>query len=81
MERMTMEDPRVAEISEEWVAFIDKTFEDFPDNATALSLGQFYLYLLMEYQPPIDELLQVLEVVINQYAKVIGGGDYKAKMN
>lgn len=80
MERMTMDDPRVEEISEEWSKFIEDHFQDFPDTATALSLGQFYLYLLMEYQPPIDELLQVLEMVINQYAKVTVG-DYKAKMN
>lgn len=80
MNFMDMDDPRVSEISKEWLDYVENTFEDRPQNATALSLGQFFLYLLLEYKPPLEELLNTLEVVINVYAKH-QEGDYREKMN
>lgn len=82
MNLMNMDDPRIVEISEDWSDFLDKYEEDFPEEATSLSLGQVFLYLLMVYKPPIDELLPVLEFVVNIYAKQQGEDtSYKERMN
>lgn len=81
MERMTLDDARVVEISEAWLDFLEKIHDDLPDNATALSLGQLFLYLLMEYEPPIVELVGVLEPVLNTYADYTNNTAYKEKMH
>ena len=49
-------DPRIVEISQEWIDFLDQHEQDFPETATAMSLGQVFMYLLMTYEPPVDEL-------------------------
>lgn len=82
MNLMNMDDPRIVEISEDWSDFLDKYEEDFPEEATSLSLGQVFLYLLMVYKPPIDELLPILEFVVNIYAKQQEEDtSYKERMN
>lgn len=67
MKLMNMSDPRIVEISDGWSDFLDKYEEDFPRAATTLSLGQVFLYLLLVYKPPIDELLPIIEFVVNTY--------------
>lgn len=82
MNLMNMSDPRIVEISENWSDFLDKYEEDMPEEATSLSLGQVFLYLLMVYKPPIDELLPILEFVVNIYAKQQEEDtSYKERMN
>lgn len=82
MNLMNMDDPRIVEISEDWSDFLDKCEEDMPEEATSLSLGQVFLYLLMVYKPPIDELLPILEFVVNIYAKQQEEDtSYKERMN
>lgn len=74
-------DPRIVEISQEWIDFLDKHEQDFPETATTMSLGQVFLYFLMTYKPPVNELLPILEFVVNMYAGQQESGSYKEKMN
>lgn len=74
-------DPRVVEISQEWIDFLDKYESELPETATTMSIGQVFLYFLMTYKPPMDELLPILEFVVNLYAGHQKIGDYKEKMN
>lgn len=74
-------DPRIVEISQEWIDFLDQHEQDFPETATTMSLGQVFLYFLMTYKPPVDELLPILEFVVNMYAGQQESGAYKEKMN
>ena len=67
MERLTVDDPRVMKIGEEWLDFLEDNYDKLPDNATAISLGQVFMFLLQEYKPPMDELLPVMQIVMTVY--------------
>lgn len=83
MHLINVEDPRVMEISKEWIDFLEQHQGDFPEKATTTSLGQVFLYFLMTYKPPLDELGIVVQQVLNLYlASVIDSeGSYKERMN
>lgn len=67
MERLTVDDPRVMKIGEEWLDFLEDNYDKLPDNATAISLGQVFMFLLQEYKPPMDELIPVMQIVMTVY--------------
>jgi hypothetical protein len=77
---MRTDDPRVTEIGETWLDFLEKVHDDLPDTATAISLGQVLMYLMQEYKPPVDEIADVLGVVLTVYAATQEVVD-KRKMN
>lgn len=68
MKKLNVNDPQVAEISEDWSKFLEYVYEDLPATATTMSLGQVLMFLLQEYKPPVEEFVQVLEVVMTVYA-------------
>jgi hypothetical protein len=81
MNLINVDDPKVVEISEQWVEFLDEYEEDMPEKATSVSLCQVFLYLLMTYKPPVNELLPILEFVVKVYANDQENSAYKEKMN
>ena len=81
MSLINMNDPKIVEISQEWIDFLDQHEDQFPETATTMSLGQLFLYFLMTYKPPMGELLPILEFAVNLYAASLENGDYKEGMN
>lgn len=79
MKTLKVDDPLVAEIGEGWLDFLESVYDDLPSTATAMSLGQVFMFLLQEYRPPVDELVPVLEVVLTVYASTQTAD--KAKMH
>lgn len=80
MNLISIEDPRIREISQEWINFLEENHEDLPQTATSVSLGQLFLYMLMAYKPPLDELIPVMEQLVNIYVK-LEDDSYKDRMN
>lgn len=81
MTLVSIDDPRIKEISKEWVQFLRDHENDFPERATATSIGQVLYYLLAIYQPPTDEIIPVLETSLTLYISQQESGSYKEKMN
>jgi hypothetical protein len=82
MNLINANDVRVGEISQEWLDFLDEHQDDLPTDATTLALGQVFLYFLMSYKPPLDELSNVLGFVVSIYAAAeFSDNSYKGKMN
>ena len=81
MNLINMNDPKIVEISQEWIDFLDTHQNQFPETATTMSLGQVFLYFLMTYKPLVDELLPIMEFVVNMYVAQQESGAYKEKMN
>lgn len=72
--------PRVGEISDDWLDFLEKIHNDLPQKATTISIGQVLMYLMQEYKPPVDEIAEVLGIVLTVYAATQEATN-KRKMN
>lgn len=80
MNLISIEDPRIREISQEWINFLEENHDDLPKTATSVSIAQLFLYILFTYKPPLDELLPVMEQLVNIYVK-LEDDSYKERMN
>lgn len=64
---LRLDDPAIEQMSLEWGDFMEKVYPDLPDNATAINIGAIFLFLLREYNPPLEEIVAVLEKVLAYY--------------
>lgn len=69
MEKLSASDTRVVEISEVWLNWLEEVYPSLPKTATAISIGQVLLFILKEYEPPMEQFVPVLEQVLNTYMK------------
>lgn len=70
MRRVEIDDPFVTENNQEWLDFIESIYPDLPAAATTMALSQVFMFLLQEYQPPLEEITEALGIVVSLYASM-----------
>jgi len=68
MEKVYPDDPLVREISGEWLDYLETL--ELPERATAISIGQALMHLMLEYEPPVEEMSKVMTLVMATYEKL-----------